>query len=133
MKTEKDQQVLDLLKAGKSYTQIQIELSVSPSKISFVKQKYMTGLSSTPAATATTPTTTTISEAEKIVVSEFERELLALEEELNNFDAKKEAENTWNIIEKNHPEIYSDAVKKNMTLGQVLTLMGTKGINLFRG
>ncbi len=133
MKTEKDQQVLELLKAGKSYTQIQIELGVSPSKISFVKQKYMTGLNATPAAITTTPATTTISEADKLRASEFERELLELEEELNNFDAKKEAENTWNIIEKNHPEIYSEACKKKMNLGQVLTLMTAKGINLFRG
>lgn len=133
MKTEKDQQVLELLKAGKSYTQIQIELGVSPSKISFVKQKYMTGLNATPAAITTTPATTTISEADKLRASEFERELLELEEELNNFDAKKEAENTWNIIEKNHPEIYAEACKKKMNLGQVLTLMTAKGINLFRG
>ena len=133
MKHEKEEKILELLKAGKSYTQIQIEVGVYPAQVSFIKQKYMNGLNATTTATATTPTTTTISEAEKIKASEFERELLELEKELLAFDAKKHAQETWDIIKKNHPEIYSEASKKNMTLGEILTLMTEKGINLFRG
>jgi hypothetical protein len=39
-KTATDQQIVDLLKQGKSYTEIQSELSVSPSRISTIKKKY---------------------------------------------------------------------------------------------
>lgn len=69
---EKDQKILEMLKAGKSYTDIIAELSVSPSRVTVVKKKYSNMLSS--ANDALLGNTTTLfpkkEEVVKVVVPE---------------------------------------------------------------
>jgi ribosomal protein L24E len=72
----KDKLILDMLKNGKSYTDIQAELKVSPSRIAIVKKQYLNAPSSTNNALHSDNTNATIQTSEhKTEVKEAQKEV----------------------------------------------------------
>lgn len=145
----KDKEILKLLQEGKSYSDIQVTLSVSPSQIVVVKKKFLNAIVAPTSTPITAPTTTTQEKKQeqpsstisalhstttttKITDEALEKEALELEVELKNFDVEKSVKKSWKAIRKNHPSIYEMAVEKEMNLGDTLAYLTKTRKNIWR-